>query len=55
MIVNPNRGSGISSLHKSSVVALFADGHTHTLTNDTPADVLHALLTIDGGEEIPDY
>ena len=31
---------------------LFADGSVHFLNDDTPANVLHALLTSAGGEEI---
>ena len=52
MLVNPNRGAGISSLHSNCVVALFADGHTQSLTNSTPAEVIRALLTIDGSEKV---
>jgi Protein of unknown function (DUF1559) len=55
MTINPPRGAGISSLHANVALALFADGHTTALPNTIPADVLRALLTIDGGEKIPDF
>ena len=55
LIVNPKRGTGISSSHPNAVVAVFADGHTQALTNKTPAEIIRALLTIDGGEQISDF
>lgn len=55
MAVNPPRGHGISSSHPNVALAVYADGHTQALTSNAPADVLRALLTIAGGETIPDY
>jgi hypothetical protein len=55
MAVNPPRGQGISSPHPNCALAVFADGHTQALRNDTPPSVLRAALTIAGGEsfELP--
>lgn len=55
MAVNAPRGQGISSAHPNVALAVFADGHTAALTKNTPSDILRALLTIAGGEQIGDY
>jgi hypothetical protein len=55
MAINPPRGQGISSPHHNVALAVFADGHTAALTNNTPPDILRALLTIAGNETIGDY
>ncbi|HVX62862.1 MAG TPA: DUF1559 domain-containing protein [Pirellulales bacterium] len=52
--INAKQGGGISSAHPGVVIALFADGHTQTLSETTPIDVLKALCTKAGGEEIQD-
>jgi hypothetical protein len=50
--VNNPLEPGISSMHPSCASALFADGHTQTLSNSIDPSVLKALLTIAGGEKI---
>ena len=50
--INAKQGGGIASAHPGVVIALFADGHTQTLSETTPIDVLKALCTKAGGEEI---
>jgi prepilin-type processing-associated H-X9-DG protein len=52
--INAKQGGGISSAHPGAVIALFADGHTQTLSETTPIDVLKTLCTKAGGEEIQD-
>ncbi len=42
----------ISSPHMDGAIAVFADGHTQTLSNAIDPKVLKALLTIHGGEII---
>jgi len=55
MAVNPTQGQGISSVHPNVALAVFVDGHTQALTKNTPPEILRALLTIAGGEQIGDY
>jgi prepilin-type processing-associated H-X9-DG protein len=51
--INPRDGNlGISSAHKGGANVLFADGAVHYLRDDIPPDVLRALLTANGGEEV---
>jgi prepilin-type N-terminal cleavage/methylation domain-containing protein/prepilin-type processing-associated H-X9-DG protein len=40
--------------HRSGAQFLFADGHVRLLTFDTPAGVVKAMLTPNGGEVMPD-
>jgi len=61
--VNPPDGRGISAWHpppsrfplrKPQIVyVVTADGGLHSLYNDTPAEVLDALLTRNGNEDVP--
>lgn len=44
---------GISSPHVAPAVAML-DGSVRTLSLDLPADVLRAMITIDGGEQLQD-
>ena len=55
MAVNAERGQGISSPHPNVALAVYADGHTQQITKNTPTEILRALLTINGGEQIGDY
>jgi prepilin-type processing-associated H-X9-DG protein len=48
---DPSKPS-ISSPHTDGAIAVFADGHTQTLSNAIDPKVLKALLTIRGGESI---
>ncbi|HXT57385.1 MAG TPA: DUF1559 domain-containing protein [Pirellulales bacterium] len=50
--VNDRSQPSVSSAHRGAAVAVFADGHTQTLSNSIDPRVLRALLTIDGGESI---
>lgn len=50
--VNDPLKPGIASMHPMCVTALFADGHTQTLSNSIDPGMLKALSTIAGGEEI---
>ena len=48
--VNPQTALGISASHGERANALLRDGSTGRLDSRTPAEVLQALLTINGGE-----
>jgi len=50
--INPPAGKGISSHHSGGAHVLMADGSVRFLPDDLPAEVLRAMLTINGGEEI---
>lgn len=51
--LNPEMGQGISSLHFSGACVSFADGSTEFLfEEDLNPEILKALLTIDGGEDV---
>lgn len=53
LTINPKSGQGISSRHyPGGANALMVDGTVKWLTNDLSPDVLHAMLTINGGEKI---
>ncbi len=45
----------ISSYHTAGAQVALADGSVHFISESTDARVLRALLSIDGGEEIPDW
>jgi prepilin-type processing-associated H-X9-DG protein len=50
--INPKQGLGISSQHPGAAIALFADGHTQTIQERLPLELLKAICTKAGGEEI---
>jgi prepilin-type processing-associated H-X9-DG protein len=50
--INPPRGPGISSHHPDGVDVLFCDGHVQFIDAGIPLNLLRALLTAAGGEEI---
>jgi prepilin-type processing-associated H-X9-DG protein len=52
--INSKSGQGISSGHPGGAVVGFADGRVRFLSDNTPAATIEALLTIRGGEKIPD-
>jgi prepilin-type processing-associated H-X9-DG protein len=52
--INAPLGQGMCSEHPGGVVVTFADGHTTFLDDTVTADTLKALLTIAGGEDIPE-
>jgi type II secretory pathway pseudopilin PulG len=43
------------SAHPNVVLAVFMDGHTGTLTKNTPAPIVKRLATRDDGQQIADY
>jgi hypothetical protein len=53
--VHPTLGErgGFAAVLADGVPFAFADGSVRFLPNSTPADVLHAYFTINGGEPIP--
>lgn len=50
-INDPDRPS-ISSHHPGGAQVVFVDGHVELLSDDLPPEVLKAMITIDGGENI---
>ena len=46
----PTRGLG--QLRPRGFLAAFADGHTQFISDDTPANVVGALMTREGGETV---
>ncbi len=55
MALNAARGQGISSHHPNVAMAVYLDGHTQAINDNIPPQILRALLTIAGGEQIGDY
>lgn len=55
LAINPPNKPGISSPHPNVALAVYVDGHTSALTNNTPAKIVELLLTIGDGQQIPDY
>lgn len=53
--VNPPKGMGISSDHKTGAHILLVDGAVRFISNDVPPATIRALLTIHGGETIGEY
>ncbi|NLE38522.1 MAG: DUF1559 domain-containing protein [Pirellulaceae bacterium] len=49
--INPPSAPGISSYHPAGAIVLFADGSIMYLSDR--AKIIEALLTIDGGEDVP--
>jgi hypothetical protein len=54
-LINSNWGPSISSTHPRVALVAFADGRSQALPNDTPQDVIKAMLTAAGGEAIRDF
>lgn len=52
--INPTAGQGISSRHKGGAIGLMADGSVRFLSEKLPAETIRGLLTIQGGEAIPE-
>jgi prepilin-type processing-associated H-X9-DG protein len=52
--INNRAKQSISSPHGNGANVVFCDGHGGFLPNNTPPEHLKAMLTIDGGEKIPD-
>jgi len=52
--INPKAGQGISSRHKWGATSLRADGSVWFLSENLPAETIRGLLTIQGGEAIPE-
>jgi prepilin-type processing-associated H-X9-DG protein len=53
--INDKSGKGISSMHPGVAVVAFADGRVRTLTDKIRPATIEALLTIRGGEVIPEW
>jgi prepilin-type processing-associated H-X9-DG protein len=53
-MINGKSGQGISSAHPGGAAVGFADGRVRFLSETTPAATIEALLTIRGGEKIPE-
>ncbi|MES2793906.1 MAG: DUF1559 domain-containing protein [Planctomycetota bacterium] len=52
----PNQSSGIwSSYHRDQAFTLFADGSVRALNTDTDPQVLRAITTSNGGEEVGEF
>ena len=52
--INGQSGQGISSGHQGLACVALADGRARVMTDKTPRATIDALLTIRGGETIPD-
>jgi prepilin-type processing-associated H-X9-DG protein len=52
LAINAKSGKGISSKHAGGANVAFADGHVEYLRDDQSPELLHALLTIHGGEHL---
>jgi prepilin-type processing-associated H-X9-DG protein len=55
LTVNARSGLGISSAHPGGAAVGFADGRVKYLSDQTPAKTIAAILTIRGGEKIPEF
>jgi prepilin-type processing-associated H-X9-DG protein len=53
--INAKSGQGVSSRHQGVAYALMADGSVRSLSDTMSENVLQSLLTINGGEEIPEF
>lgn len=53
--INSKGGQGISSAHTGGANLLLADGAVRFVSDDLSAETIRALLTIKGGEPVPDY
>ena len=49
---NPPAGPSIASYHPGLVIALFCDGSVRTLSDETDAETVEAMLTKAGGEDV---
>lgn len=52
--VNGKTGQGISGPHNGGAYVQIADGSIRWLPDSLPPDVIRALLSIDGGDQVPD-
>ncbi len=52
LTVNGRPRNSVSSRHDNGANVLFVDGKTGFLRDDTPPEVLRAMLTVNGGEQI---
>jgi hypothetical protein len=51
--INPGPGDGIASQHGDGVDMLLADGSVRFMRTDIDRNILRALLTVAGGENVP--
>ena len=52
--INSSKRQGISSYHPGGVNVAFCDGSVRFLRDSINPQLVRAMLTIDGGEQIPD-
>ena len=50
--INPKQGPSMASQHPNYIIALFVDGHTQTIQQNISHQLLRAICTKDGCEEI---
>jgi len=55
MTINPPQGGGFSSPHSTLAQGAFADGSVRAMIDDTPPATVRAILTVNGGEKVPDF
>jgi hypothetical protein len=55
--IGQNRGPNhpLLSAHPNAVLAVFMDGHVHTITNNTPTAIVKRLATRDDGQAIQNF
>ncbi|MBI3865169.1 MAG: DUF1559 domain-containing protein [Planctomycetia bacterium] len=53
--INDTSGKGISSRHPGLAVVAYASGHVRRLDERTPATTVEAMMTVRGGEAIPEH
>jgi len=53
--VSSRDGQGISSAHAHGAHVLLADGAVRFVSEELPVETIRALLTINGGEPVPNY
>jgi hypothetical protein len=52
--INSEKRKGIGSAHSSGALVAFCDGRVEFIENSTRPERVKAMLTIDGGEKIPE-
>ncbi len=53
--INDEAGGGIQGEHPWGCNVAFCDGSVHCLSEDTPPEILKALFTIAGGEDVREF
>ena len=47
--------SPLISAHPNAILAVFLDGHTTSITKNTPSPIVKRLVTRDDGQQIGDF